>query len=155
RESIRRTAIFGSAVSASPAAPRISRTLWRISPSNGSAKSLECDHRGRFPSRRRSGSGATPMTVRSIRDPSLSPEAALRLEEACDRFERAWRDGLSLPITEILADMADRPEAERSAVLRELILIDVEFRRTAGQTPCAQDYREWLELLGAEWLALE
>src|SRR5262249_20826382 len=44
-----------------------------------------------------------------------------------------------------LADyLADVPEAERPALLAELIALDIAYRRQAGEDPAREDYREHL-----------
>ena len=67
----------------------------------------------------------------------LPEEAVWRLEEICRRFEQSWQ-----------ADQRPRPEeflagaegVERLAVLRELLRLDVYYRRRVGESPSAQDY---------------
>jgi serine/threonine-protein kinase len=67
----------------------------------------------------------------------LSEEAVLRLEEVCCRFEQSWQAG-QRPLLEQLLGEADG--AERLAVLRELLRLDVYYRRRAGEEPSAGDY---------------
>ena len=64
---------------------------------------------------------------------------ALRQESACHRFESAWRAGRRPRIEDQLADV---PEAERAALFRELILLEIELRYADGESPTADDY-EW------------
>jgi serine/threonine-protein kinase len=68
----------------------------------------------------------------------LSEEAVWRLEAACCRFEQAWRTGRRPDLWELL-DGTSGPE--RSALLRELLRLDVHYRRLAGDAPSADDYR--------------
>jgi serine/threonine-protein kinase len=86
------------------------------------------------------------------RDLTLSPEMAQRVDAACDRFEAAWRENRPLTIEEVVGDT---PEPERSALLRHLILLDVDYRRRAGEAPRAEDYQQWYSLLGLGWFARE
>jgi len=62
---------------------------------------------------------------------------ALRVEEVCTRFERAWRDGPPR-IEDYLAGWSGY---ERAALVRALIAIDVERRRKAGEAVSPSDYR--------------
>ena len=51
-----------------------------------------------------------------------------RVVQVCDRYEQAARVGQRLRIEDCVADV---PEPERSAVLRELIALDFRLRRDA------------------------
>src|SRR5215471_8456509 len=62
---------------------------------------------------------------------------ARSVDRLCDRFEAAWREG-TRPTIE--AFLEDAPPAARSAALRELIALEVEYRRGAGETPKPEDY---------------
>jgi len=68
----------------------------------------------------------------------LSDDAVARLEGACCRFEQSWQAG-QRPRLEDFVSVADG--AERVALLRELLHLDVYYRRQAGEGPSAQDYR--------------
>ena len=67
----------------------------------------------------------------------LSEEAVWRLEEACCRFEQAWLSHQPPRLEDFLGGAEG---AERLAVLRELLRLDVHYRRQAGEAPAAQDY---------------
>jgi serine/threonine-protein kinase len=68
----------------------------------------------------------------------LSEEAVWRLEAACCRFEQAWQAGRRPAPWEFL----DAPGGtERLVLLRELLRLDVFYRRQAGEEPTAADYR--------------
>jgi serine/threonine protein kinase/tetratricopeptide (TPR) repeat protein len=64
---------------------------------------------------------------------------ALRIDQVCNRFELAWKAGQRPPIEDFLSDT---PEPERSALLRELIALDMAYRRQAGEQPQPDDYRD-------------
>jgi eukaryotic-like serine/threonine-protein kinase len=64
---------------------------------------------------------------------------ARRIDAACDRFETAWRGGQE-PRIEDLLEMAT--EADRPALLRELITLEVELRRGRGEDPRSDEYRD-------------
>jgi serine/threonine protein kinase len=79
-------------------------------------------------------------------DGRLPAAAALRLEEACARFEADWRAG-GRPRLEDFLGPADAPE--RPALLRELVALDVHYRLQAGESPRPEDYVGRLPGLGA------
>jgi hypothetical protein len=63
---------------------------------------------------------------------------AQRLDAACCRFEDAWSAG-QRPCLE--AYLAATLEADRSALLQELIALEVYYRRGAGDEPQAAEYQ--------------
>ena len=66
-----------------------------------------------------------------------SLSAQERVVRACDRFEAAWRGGQRPRIEDHLAEV---PEPERPALLRELLALELELRR--GERPDPQEYRD-------------
>jgi serine/threonine-protein kinase len=65
-------------------------------------------------------------------------ETALkRIDEICDRFEKAWQVGQRPCLEEYLNAVG---EADRSALLRELLLLDLHYRAQAGGRPDVQEY---------------
>jgi len=81
---------------------------------------------------------------------SLSPELARGLEPICDRFEAAWQAGTEPRLEDFLAEA---PHVLRSALLRELILLDIEYRQARGQSYSTATYRQRFPELSEEWLA--
>jgi len=69
--------------------------------------------------------------------PSLSASQFRRLDAACNRFEACWKAGERPRIEDYLT--ASRGP-ERAALLRELLLLDVEYRTRAGGHPPAAEY---------------
>jgi serine/threonine-protein kinase len=67
----------------------------------------------------------------------LPDEAVLRFEKVCTRFEAAWKTG-SRPSVEDFLDGAEG--VERLARLRELLYLDVHYRRQSGEGPSPQEY---------------
>src|SRR5260370_22103577 len=67
-------------------------------------------------------------------DGALSLDTALRLDAVCNRFEAAWN--ATPPRIEDFLDGWSGPE--RRALLRELVLLDAEYRSLRGTDP--QDY---------------
>src|SRR5690242_1400472 len=74
----------------------------------------------------------------SVRDPSAwPPELALQIEEACNRFEAAWRGG---DRPRIEAYLGEAPEPGRSVLLRELLALELEYRVGGGDAPTPREY---------------
>jgi eukaryotic-like serine/threonine-protein kinase len=64
---------------------------------------------------------------------------ALRLNKLCNRFEEAWKTGLRPQIEAYLCEVA---EAERPLLLRELLLLELAYRRQSGDTLSLDMYRQ-------------
>src|SRR5262245_28693291 len=65
-----------------------------------------------------------------------------RLDDVCRRFEAAWqatRPAAPPPLIEDYLNMAAEPE--RSALLLELILVEVHYRRRRGEVPDLEEYQ--------------
>ena len=71
--------------------------------------------------------------------PALPLALADRVDRACDTFEANWRAGRRQPIESLLAD-ATGPE--RAALLRELLALELELRRTTGERPEPWEYHQ-------------
>src|SRR5690348_13089397 len=71
-------------------------------------------------------------------DARPSPTLEARIDEACDRFEAAWKAGPPPRIEDYL-DAA--PVAERPALLRQLLAVELDYRRRRGERPAAPEYR--------------
>jgi eukaryotic-like serine/threonine-protein kinase len=71
-------------------------------------------------------------------DSSLSLEAARRIDAACDRFEAVWLSGERPRAEDYLADLSAAPA---SALLAELLGLELYYRRKAGESPSEADYR--------------
>src|SRR5262249_41543376 len=83
-------------------------------------------------------------------DRSLPVSLAQRVDEVCSRFEEVWTSGQRPCIEDYLGTM---PEPERSTVVRELIALEVYYRRQRGETLQAADYQERFPDLDSAWLA--
>jgi hypothetical protein len=70
---------------------------------------------------------------------SLPLSLEMRVDEACDRFEKAWKDGQGPRIEEYLAAV---PEPDRVPLFRELLALEIELRCNAGETPTREEYRQ-------------
>jgi len=67
----------------------------------------------------------------------VDPTLGLRIEAVCTQFEKAWQAGTGPRIEDYLAGWTGE---ERSALLRELIPLDLEYRRKAGEEATLADY---------------
>jgi serine/threonine-protein kinase len=69
----------------------------------------------------------------------LQPTIAARIDEACDRFEAAWRAGRRPRIEEVLEAEAEpwRPE-----LLRHLLAVELAYRRRGEERTTADEYRQ-------------
>src|SRR5262249_37562336 len=67
----------------------------------------------------------------------LTPEQVVPLERICDRFEGAWRAGGSPRIEDELAAMRG---PGRQALLRELLEVELAYRRRRGDRPEGSEY---------------
>ena len=68
-------------------------------------------------------------------DMKLSLEA--RIDGLCDRFEAAWKAGLRPRIDDFLKDAT---EGHRRVLFGELLAVELEYRRRAGEEPTEADY---------------
>src|SRR5262245_6903982 len=78
----------------------------------------------------------------------LSEEAVWRLEEVCCRFEHSWRVGPRPRLEDFLAGAEG---FERQVLLRELLELDVHYRRRAGEVPTVGDYAKHFPDASALW----
>jgi serine/threonine-protein kinase len=67
----------------------------------------------------------------------MTAEQAIRICEVCDRFEWDYLKGARPRIEQFLSDAL--PE-DRPQLLEDLLRIDLELRRSAGERPCVGDY---------------
>jgi WD40 repeat protein len=70
---------------------------------------------------------------------------APELDRVCDAFEAAWRAGRRPPVEEFAGSAA-------GALLCELVCVDVEYRRAAGDEPTAAEYLARFPALDPAWL---
>jgi hypothetical protein len=67
------------------------------------------------------------------------PEA-LRVEQACRRFERAWKEWRAGPQPNLGAALWEAVGGPRAVLLMELLQLDLAYRRRAGERPTLADY---------------
>src|SRR5574340_1141728 len=70
-------------------------------------------------------------------DYSLPLAGKERIDEVCAAFERAWQRGERPRIEEYLGATAG---PERSGLLRELLLLELDYRQRGGERPTQQEY---------------
>jgi serine/threonine protein kinase/formylglycine-generating enzyme required for sulfatase activity len=74
----------------------------------------------------------------------LTPELMELLEAVCDNFELAWMAGGRPSLEDHLAAM---PEEGRLVLFRELMTVELDYRRRRGEQPAPEEYRarfpEW------------
>ncbi|MBI3468791.1 MAG: hypothetical protein HY000_37790 [Planctomycetes bacterium] len=68
---------------------------------------------------------------------ALPCSAIERIDRICIEFEAAWKVGERPDMAAFLADVQ---EPERCVLLRELLLLDIDYRRRSGETPAIADY---------------
>ncbi len=86
---------------------------------------------------------------RPAADGSLPLSGERRVDEVCLRFDSAWKGGGRPRIEDYLGDAVG---PERAALLRELILVDVFYRRGSGEAPQPQEYLARFPDLDSAWL---
>jgi WD40 repeat protein len=69
---------------------------------------------------------------------SLTPSAAQRVDKVCDDFEAAWKAGRRPQIEQSLEGT---PTHLRPALLRELVALDIDYRRRVGEDVKPEEYR--------------
>ena len=69
--------------------------------------------------------------------PPLSAAEARQIDQICDRFEAAWKTGERPDLNAYLGTFA---EPVRSALLRQMLLLDLEYARRAGENRKPGDY---------------
>src|SRR5262245_26074157 len=78
--------------------------------------------------------------TRSDRE-SLPASMVQRIDEACDRFEAAWRTAQSTGQRPRLEDyLGGAPASERSVLLRELMALEFQYRLHNGESPTLEEY---------------
>jgi serine/threonine-protein kinase len=74
-------------------------------------------------------------------DETLPLSVQLQLEEACSRFEAAWKAADSVAAAPRIEEhLGATAEPARPALLRELLRLEIAYRRRHGENPTARDY---------------
>jgi hypothetical protein len=79
------------------------------------------------------------MSSRPSPSDSLPLSVCERINENCDRFEQAWKEGRRPRIEGCLGEIED---AYRPALLHELLHVEVQCRRGRDEAPAADGYRD-------------
>jgi WD40 repeat protein/serine/threonine protein kinase len=79
----------------------------------------------------------------------LPPTIARRVDQVCNQFERGWRQNPPPRIEDFLSHAGGE---ERAALLRELVSLDVYYRRQRGESPHTEDYAARFAELDPSWL---
>jgi WD40 repeat protein/tRNA A-37 threonylcarbamoyl transferase component Bud32 len=82
--------------------------------------------------------------------PVLGAEVGRQIDQVCNHFETAWRSGARPRIADHLSGWEGPP---RATLLRELVLLDLDYRRGLGEAPAPDDYAKRFPELDAAWLA--
>jgi WD40 repeat protein len=91
-------------------------------------------------------SGSVGSGIDALADPGRMAAA----DRVCDTFEAAWRAGRRPRLEDSVGPPGD---PERAALLAELVPLDIEYRRRAGETPLPDDYAGRFPDLDPAWLA--
>jgi serine/threonine protein kinase len=74
---------------------------------------------------------------------SLSPSLVERIDEVCDRFEAAWKSARTAEQRPRIEDyLSAAQEPDRSALMRELLSLEMAYRRRERETLVEEEYRE-------------
>jgi eukaryotic-like serine/threonine-protein kinase len=73
--------------------------------------------------------------------PTLTPAEARLIDQICDRFEATRKSGQRPDVKQYLDGVA---EPARSALLRHLLLLDLDYKRQTGSDPLTLDYQTQL-----------
>src|SRR5262245_24099501 len=75
--------------------------------------------------------------MRSLESKIAELAAAQCVDQACERFEAAWESG---PRPRIEAYLAEVHDSAKPILVEELIALEVELRRSAGEEPTVNEY---------------
>ena len=67
-----------------------------------------------------------------------TPESSIdQIDQICDRFEATWKSGPRPRMEDYLDGVA---EPTRTSLFQELLAVELEYRRAAGEQPATTDY---------------
>jgi WD40 repeat protein/serine/threonine protein kinase len=90
--------------------------------------------------------------IGATEDRDACPRIGRQLDAICNGFEAAWRSGGRPSLEGAVAALGADAEL-RDLALKELVLLDVHYRRQAGEEPEAAAYRTRFPDLDPDWLA--
>ncbi len=82
-------------------------------------------------------------------DSTLDTGQVSRIDAICDRFEAAWQAGQRPRIEDYLAEVL---AANRTLLIRELVEVEIDWRRRAGDTLAADEYLTRFPELEPQWV---
>jgi serine/threonine-protein kinase len=85
----------------------------------------------------------------STRFEALPLRVQHHINEVCDRFEAAWKEGPPPRLEDFLGEAVD---AERLVLVQELIRVDVDYRKKRGEEPQAAEYLKRFPFVDQQWL---
>jgi serine/threonine-protein kinase len=92
--------------------------------------------------------GKDPTTLED-----LTPALLRHAEQVCRQFEAAWRDPSGQPRIEDFLPRESDPDVLGHFLLKELLLIEVDYRCRAGEAPRLEEYQQRFPALDPGWLA--
>src|SRR5260370_34801873 len=93
-------------------------------------------------------------TLNVTMDKALSAAEEAHLDQVCNRFEAAWKiAGPGVPPPRIEEFLADTSEPERSVLLRQMLLLEIDYRQLRGGVPAPDDYGSRFPGLSSGFLA--
>jgi serine/threonine protein kinase/tetratricopeptide (TPR) repeat protein len=99
----------------------------------------------------RVGGAGDPAEARST---GFSATLMARIEDVCDRFEASWRTAEPLGQRPRMEDyVGERAAPEYAILLCELAVLDIAYRRLAGEHPSVAEYRARFPILNGARLA--
>ncbi|MGB7328324.1 MAG: serine/threonine-protein kinase [Rubripirellula sp.] len=80
----------------------------------------------------------------NMREKKLPIAALERIDDLCADFEQKWQSGQPPSIESVIESLDNTEESpsQRDALLGELIVLEVDYRRRIGQTPTAGEYTD-------------
>ncbi|HEV3436031.1 MAG TPA: serine/threonine-protein kinase, partial [Gemmata sp.] len=103
---------------------------------------------GSFDGSDRSFRGSTTGSLHESLD-DLPVELAVELDRVCDEFEAAWQAGRPHSVEDTLGGIV---ESLRPAAIRELVALDVYYRREEGESIRTENYSCRFPELDLDWL---
>jgi tetratricopeptide (TPR) repeat protein len=99
------------------------------------------------------GAGGRSLSEAPRETNELPLSAAKRIDALCERFELAWQQAVAGgPRPRMEEFLSGARGAEPAALLRELVALEVAYRRRLGETPQGQEYRARFPDFDPAWL---
>src|SRR5207253_1306084 len=82
--------------------------------------------------------GGVMSAGRPVDNDSAAARLARRIDQLCDRFEAAWQAGRRPRLEHYLGKIQ---AAEQPELLRELLVLELDYRQRSGEQPQSEEYR--------------